>query len=141
MKKLLLAIIPLILFLFSPGCKDDSGGTATDPFGGGGGGGGTNTGNVTFTVSVVQDNQQQVYFEFKPSTNVVINTIKAVSAALGIDETVNADGTTVYSQTSPAYVGPIDGLQSGASFVFTITGKVGSATGTAYTSTVNYTIP
>jgi len=137
MKKIF-TIIPLIFLLFYSGCSDDSGSTATDPFGGGGGG--TNTGNVTFTVAVVQDNQQ-VYFEFKPSTGVVINTIRGVCAALAIDETVNADGTTVYSQTSPAYVGPIEGLQSGSSFVFTITGKVGSSTGTAYTSTVNFTVP
>lgn len=136
MKKLFLLLLPIML-LFITGCSDDG-----DDAGGLGGigGGGNNTGNVTFTVAVVQD-QQQVYFEFKPNTGVVINTIRGVCAALAIDETVNADGTTVYSQTSPAYVGPIEGLQSGSSFVFTITGKVGSSTGTTFTSTVNYTVP
>ncbi len=135
MKNLILSVFAFLLLTFI-GCSSDS------PTGSGGiGGGGGGTGGVTFTVSLVQDQQQQIYFRFTPSTGVVINTIRGVCQAIQVDETVTDNSGKVYTQNEPADVGPISGLQQGQQWVFTITGKIGSTTGQAYTVTVNYTIP
>lgn len=119
------------------GCSDN----ATAPTGGGFGGGGGNTGGVTYTVSLAQDQQQQYFFEFKPSVDAVITTITGNCAAAGINnEQVTDDGTTVYNANNPAYVGPITVLAQGQQWTFTIAGKLGSSTGAAYTVTANYTV-
>lgn len=137
MKKILLALFS-ILFILSNGCSDDSAGGGTDPFGGGG----TGTGSVTFTVAIVQDNQQKLFFEFKPSTNVVLTQITANCAAAGVNnETVQGDGTTVYSSTNPIYIGPLTVTQSGQQWTFKIEGKIGTAQGQAYNKDVNFTVP
>lgn len=134
MKKLfsLLFFISLLALI---SCSDDATGTGGGLLGGGGGGG------VTFTVSIAQDQQQQFYFEFKPSTAVVINTITANCAAAGVNnQQVTDDGTTVYDANNPAYVGPITVLAQGQQWSFTIAGKLGSSTGTAYSVTTNYVV-
>lgn len=120
------------------GCSDN----ATAPAGGGGlGGGGGTTGSVTYTVSLAQDQQQQYFFEFKPSVDAVITTITGNCAAAGINnEQVTDDGTTVYNANNPAYVGPITVLAQGQQWTFTIVGKIGSSTGAAYTATANFTV-
>ena len=119
------------------GCSDN----ATGPTTGGLGGGGGTTGGVTYTVSLAQDQQQQYFFEFKPSVDAVINTITGNCAAAGINnEQVTDDGTTVYNANNPAYVGPITVLAQGQQWSFTIAGKIGSSTGTAYSSTATFTV-
>ncbi|MCX6149336.1 MAG: hypothetical protein NTX22_02290 [Ignavibacteriales bacterium] len=143
MKRLLLILLPLFFLLIYAGCKSDSGGTTTDPFGGGGGGG-NNTGNVTFTTAIVQNNQNQTYFEFKPSTGVVVTKIAAKCPALNINDEINdADIVDdVFSSTQPLYVGPITvNLQTGQAWAFTFSGKIGSTTGQAFTSSFNYSVP
>ena len=99
--------------------------------------------NVTFTIQVVQDQQNGLYFEFTPSTGVTITKIVAVCQAAGVNETLNdadiEDG--IYNTTQPLYVGPLTGLQSGQQWNFTISGNIGSAQGQTYSSPVNYTIP
>jgi hypothetical protein len=144
MKKLLL-LVSLIFIIFS-GCSSDDNGS-DNPLGnlGGitGGGGGGGTGNVTFTIQVVQDQQNGLYFAFTPSTGVTITKIVAVCQAAGVNETLNdadiEDG--IYNTTQPLYVGPLTGLQSGQQWNFTISGNIGSAQGQTYSSPVNYTIP
>jgi len=135
MKKIFsLFLILGALFAFS--CSDD----ATSPNSGGIGGGGGGTGGVTYTVTVAQDNQQQLFFEFKPSVDAVITTITANCAAANVNnEQVTDNGTTVYNANNPAYVGPITVLAQGQQWTFTIAGKLGSSTGTAYSVTANYT--
>ena len=120
------------------GCSDN----ATAPTGGGGfGGGGGGNGSVTFTVSLVQDQQQQYYFRFTPSVDAVINTITANCAAAGVNnEQVQGDGTTVFNANNPADAGPVTGLAQGQQWSFTIAGKLGSSTGTAYSSTATFTV-
>lgn len=136
MKKIF-SLFLLIIVLLAFSCSDD----ATAPTNGGGLGGGGTVGGVTYTVSLAQDNQQQYYFEFKPSVDAVINTITANCAAAGINnEQVTDNGTTVYNANNPAYVGPITVLAQGQQWSFTITGKIGSSTGTAYTVTANLTV-
>lgn len=140
MKKLFILFLPL-LFFFLSGCSNDSGGSGSNPFGTGGTGGGT--GNVTITVAVVQDGQGQQYFQFTPSTSVVVNQVRLQCTAQQVDETVQGDGQTVYTTTDGFSVGPLNQgiLQTGQQWNFTITGKVGSATGTAFTATPIYTVP
>ena len=107
--------------------------------GGGLGTGGGNTGNVTVTVSLVQDNQQQYYFEFTPSVAVYMTQIVGNCAAAGVtDETVQVNLTS--DQQNPIDVGPITGLQAGQQWSFSITGNVGNQQGTAFTSTANFTV-
>ncbi len=144
MKKFFFLILMIGVFLVV-GCKDNAtappaGGGIGGP--GGGNGGGGNNGGVTFTVSLAQDNQQQYFFEFKPSAAVVINTITGNCPAAGVNnQQVQSDGTTVFDANNPAYVGPVTGLASGQQWNFSISGKVGSSTGSAYSATTQLTIP
>lgn len=136
MKKIFSFFLVLTAFVIMS-CSDN----ATGPSTGGLGGGGTTGGSVTFTVSLAQDQQQQYYFEFKPSTAVVINTITANCPAANINnEQVTDNGTTVYDANNAAYVGPITVLAQGQQWTFTIAGKLGSSTGTAYSVSANYTV-
>ena len=140
--KYLLSIIFTFALLFFNGCSNDAAPTSSG--GGGLGGGGTGgTGGVTITVSVVQDDQGQQHFLFKPSTSVVVNQVRLQCTAQQVDETVQGDGQTVYTTTDGFSVGPLNQgiLQTGQQWNFTITGKVGSATGTAFTATPIYTVP
>ena len=122
------------------GCGDDAAGP-TGAGGGLGGGGNGGGGGVTYTVTLAQDNQQQNYFEFKSSVDAVINTITANCAAANVNnEQVTDNGTTVYNANNPAYVGPITVLAQGQQWTFTIAGKLGSSTGSAYTATANFTV-
>jgi hypothetical protein len=137
MKKIF-SLFLIISALIAFSCSDD----ATGPGGGGLGGGGNGGGGVTFTISIVQDANQDRYFEYKPSTAVVLNSITANCAAANVNnETITGDGTTVYSSTSPIYVGPLTVVATGQQWAFNIKGKLGSSTGTAYDVTTNYTIP
>ncbi|MBE0551446.1 MAG: hypothetical protein IH619_03615 [Ignavibacterium sp.] len=139
MKKIF-SLFLMISALIAFSCSDNATGPTTGGIGGGIGGGG-NTGGVTYTVSLAQDNQQQYYFEFKPSVDAVITTITANCAAANVNnEQVTDDGTTVYNANNPAYVGPITILAQGQQWTFTIAGKLGSSTGTAYSATANFTV-
>ncbi|MEO8230887.1 MAG: hypothetical protein ABI638_01300 [Ignavibacteriota bacterium] len=137
MKKLF-SLFLIMGVLIVVGCSDN----ATGPAGGGGfGGGGGGNGSVTFTVSLVQDQQQQNFFRFTPNADAVINTITANCAAANVNnEQVQADGTTVYNANNPVDVGPVTGLAQGQQWSFTIAGKLGSSTGTAYSVTANFTV-
>jgi hypothetical protein len=141
MKKLLwLPLLFVVLLIFS--CSEDPV-SPTDTGGIGGGTGGGGTGSVTFQVSLVQDNQQNYYFEFKPSVDVVISTITVNCTAANVNnEQIQGDGTSVYKNTEPVYIQIPDPniLAQGQQWSFVIAGKIGSSTGTAYSVTANYTI-
>ena len=135
MKKLFIAFLPL-LFIFLSSCSNDSGGTGSDPFGGGGGG----TGGVTFQVGTTQG-QQGINFTFNPSTNVTVTQITVSLPAQNFQDVVQGDGTTVFGPQNGFSVGEYTGVATGQQWTFKITGKIGSATGTAYDVTTNFTIP
>jgi hypothetical protein len=138
--KRIFSLFLMISALIAFSCSDNATAPTTGGIGGGIGGGGT-TGGVTYTVTLAQDNQQQYYFEFKPSVDAVITTITANCAAANVNnEQVTDDGTTVYNANNPAYVGPITVLAQGQQWTFTIAGKLGSSTGTAYSVTANFTV-
>jgi hypothetical protein len=143
MKNVKISFFLLLLFSLFFGCsKSDNSTNPTGSLGNLGGGlgtGGGNTGNVTVTVSLVQDNQQQYYFEFTPSVAVYMTQIVGNCAAAGVtNENVPVNLTS--DATNPIDVGPITGLQSGQQWTFTISGNVGDQQGAAFTSTANYTI-
>jgi hypothetical protein len=138
MKKIF-SLFLMLSALIAFSCSDD----AVSPNGGGGlGGGGNGGGGVTFTVTLQQIDQDNYQFVFAPSTGVVINTITANCPAANINnEQVTGDGTTVFNTNDPAGVNvPANILAQGQVWTFTIAGKIGSSTGTAYSSTANHTI-
>lgn len=139
MKKLTIFLLFCGALIIS-GCSNDGAPTGTGGFGGLGGGGG-GTGNVSYTVAIVQDQQQQYFFEFKPSTGATVESITGSCPEAGINnETVQGDGTTVYTQNSPAYVQTPNNIQQGQKWTFVIKGKVGSSTGAAYTANATLNI-
>jgi hypothetical protein len=139
MKKIF-SLFLMVFALIAFSCSDD----VTAPSGGGGLGGGGNGGGggVTFTVTLQQIDQDNYQFVFAPSTGVVINTITANCPAANINnEQVAGDGTTVFNTNDPAGVNvPANILAQGQVWTFTIAGKIGSSTGTAYSATANHTI-
>ncbi len=141
MKKLLF-FLPLLLLLSNCGDKggdSNNGGLIVTPGGGTGGGGGT-TGNITFETNLVQDEQQNVYFEFKPSNDVSVNQISAVCAAINVNENIPVTNTDIYTNAKPMYLGPVQNVQTGQQWQFTIKGNIGNAQGQTFTSSVNYTV-
>ena len=138
MKKIF-SLFLMVFALFAFSCSDDATAPNTGGLGGGGGNGG---GSVTFTVNLQQIDQDNYQFVFAPSTGVVINTITANCPAANINnEQVTGDGTTVFNTNDPAGVNvPANILAQGQVWTFTIAGKIGSSTGTAYSSTANHTI-
>lgn len=149
MKKIIMTFIPIIFVLIWGCSSNSSGNNPTNPFGGGttgggntgGGNNGGGNGNVTFTVSVIQ-NQQQNYFQFIPNTGITLDMATVSCAALNVNnQQVQGDGKTVFSNANPLWIGPINvNLQAGQQWTFTLSGKIGSSTGQAYNSTVNYTV-
>lgn len=132
------SLLLIIGALVVVGCGDDAAGPTGA--GGGLGGGGNGGGSVTFTSSLVQDNQQNYFFELKPSTAVVVNSVTVNCAAANVNNAqVQGDGTTVFSSTEPVYISVQDPniLAQGQQWSFTIAGKIGSSTGTAYSASTN----
>lgn len=105
-------------------------------------GGGSGTTSVTFNISVVQDQQQNIYFEFTPNSTVTLTSITFNCAAANItNQQVQGDGTTLYSDTNPIDVGPVTvSLQTGQKWTFTVKGKMGSQNGQNYTTNTSYTV-
>ncbi|MBK7500507.1 MAG: hypothetical protein IPI19_15825 [Ignavibacteriales bacterium] len=136
--KRVFSLFLIISALIAFSCSDDATGPSGGGLGGGGNGGG---GGVTFTVALVQDQQtQKYYFEFKPSTAVVVTSVTFNCAAAGVNnQQVPDDGTTVYTSTNPDYFEVVDPniLAQGQKWSFTIAGKLGSSTGTAYSVAAN----
>ena len=141
MKRIAIALFSVLFLVLSSGCKNDSTGSPTDGFGGGGAGGGGGTGNVTTAVDIISYGTTY-YFQLKPSTGVVITKAVVSCATLGVNATYDATSIPagVYTTTYPLLI-PIEwNAATGQKWTFTLTGNVGSATGTAFTSTTTYTI-
>ncbi len=144
--KKLYFLLMLGIALLLGGCSNKSSGNSNpvSPIAGitGGNNGGTKN-NVAFEVNIVQDQQQNNYFEFTPNTEVTLTKVVVNCAAANVtNQQVQDDGTTVYSGTNPINLGPVTiPLQSGQQWVFIISGKIGSSTGQDYTSDASFTIP
>lgn len=135
MKRLVGFLLAISFMFVSASCKKSDG---SNPVNIGVGG----SGNVTFAVAIVQDNQQQLFFDFKPSTSVVLTKMTGNCPAANVNnDVIQGDGTTVYSSNNPIYVGPLTVVQSGQQWSFRFEGKIGNAQGQAYDVTTNYTVP
>lgn len=132
MKKIIvLALVLFFSFLISS-CKKDS---STNPIGPPVGG------TVTFTISV-EEGQQGTIFRFKPSTSVTVNQVTVSLPAQQFQDVVtNPNPDEVFDTANGFVVGEYLGVQTGQQWTFNVQGKIGSATGTAYNVTTNFTIP
>ena len=141
MKIILSVFMVLFLFLFAS-CKSDSSPTNANGgiggLGGNGGGGGNNS--VTFTVSQQTGNTGIVFFA-SPSVAVVITSVAVSLPAQSFTDTVPGDGTTVFPANQAVSIREYTGVTSGQKWTFVFTGKLGGTTGTAFSSTANYTVP
>ena len=141
--KYLLSAVFVFSLLFFAGCSNDAAptGTGGGGLGGGGGNGGGGNGTVTFQVATQQGQNGGIDFVFTPSTNVTLTQIAVSLPAQNFNDNVQGDGTTVFGPQNAFSVGEYNGTASGQQWTFVITGKIGSATGTAYNVTSNFTIP
>ena len=135
--KILFSVFTIFcLFLFNS-CSNNSGSpTGTDLFGGGGGGGGS----VTFGITQAAGNTGIIFYA-TPSAAVVITDVNvSVPASQFTKDYTDATGT-VYPANKAIEINEFTGVASGQKWVFVFTGKLGSATGTAFSVTSNYTVP
>ena len=142
MKILYSGFIIFCLFLFNS-CSNSSNPTSTGGIGGTGGGG---TGSVTFGITQATDNtgganQGDIIFYGTPSAAVVITDVNvSVPAASFTKDYTDATGT-IYPANKAVEINEFTGVASGQKWVFVFTGHLGTATGTAFTVTSNYTVP
>jgi len=136
MKKIIIALLPL-LFLLVNGCNSNDTATGTNPFGGGGCGG---TGNVTIQIAIGQDDQGANVFAFNPSVAVKLTSALVVQAQLGINETVNNPNPDQVFNAGE-YIGfySANQAQVGQQWSFTFSGTLAQG-GQAFTVPVNYTV-
>jgi hypothetical protein len=136
--KMYLSILFFLSALFLIGCSNDSAPTGTGGGIGGGGTGGGGTGGVTVQVAAI-NGQDGPYFQFTPSVAVYMTEIVATCTALNINnESVTVNLTS--GPTDPISVGPVQGMQAGQQWQFTIKGNITNAQGQAFSVNVNYTV-
>jgi hypothetical protein len=142
MKKTILLLFSLLLFLIV-GCSSDDSGTDSGIGGIGGGGGGT--GNVTIAVGVAQDDQGALWFGFNPSVTIKIASAVVTQAQLGINQTVsnpnpNEEYAPVAQNSFYTFYQVPQQAQSGQQWTFRFTGTIVQG-GQAFDKTVNFTYP
>jgi hypothetical protein len=137
--KILISVFTIFCLFFFNSCKSDSagsgGGFGVDPGGGGGGG-------VTFGITVGPGNisANNKIFYGTPSTAVVVTNVNVSVAAAQYNHDFQGDGTTVYPANQPVSINEFSGVAPGQVWVFVFTGKLGSATGTAFSVSSTYTV-
>jgi hypothetical protein len=137
--KMLLSVFTIFCLFFFNSCKSDSAG-GSDGFGFGPGGGGG--GGVTFGITQANGNTGIIFYA-TPSAAVTITkvNVSVPNSNPPFNEDYTDPGTTVYPANVAVTINEFTGVQSGQKWVFTFTGKLGSATGAAFTVTSNYTVP
>jgi hypothetical protein len=97
---------------------------------------------VTFTITQ-QQGTQGIIFYATPSAAVTITNVNVsvTNVTPPFNKDYTGDGTTVYPANTALEINEFTGVASGQKWVFVFTGKLGSATGTAFTATSNYTVP
>ncbi len=103
----------------------------------GGGTGGNSQVSIEISHRAGQD-PNTTEFIFKP--NVDITIVKVDVQVNGFNDTLNGDGTTVFTKDSWNILGGYTGVASGQQWKFTFYGKI-AANGSDYTTSVVYTIP
>jgi len=135
MKTLGSVLIIICLFLFSSCKSNSSGPTDSGGIGGIGGGGG----GVTFTITQGSGNQGGIILYGSPSVAVTLTNVNYSVANSTAKGDLPFSGTTVYPANQPIPIAEFN-AQAGLKYVLIFTGKLGSATGTDYTATSNYTV-
>ena len=130
MKILLSALTIFCLILFNS-CKSDSGGGG-GAFGTGPGGGG----GVTFAITQGQG-AQGIIFYANPSAAI---TVDSIHVSVGTSSGTLTGNNTVYPANVKFEIQEFTIAAAGQAWTFVFMGKLGSATGTAYTATSNYTV-
>jgi|CZKP01.1.fsa_nt_gi hypothetical protein len=96
--------------------------------------------SVTFTITQ-QTGTQGIIFYATPSAAVTMTNVNVSVPAAPFSANYTGDGVTVYPANQAFEINEFTGVQSGQKWVFVFTGKLGSATGTAFNVTSNYTVP
>jgi hypothetical protein len=136
--KILGSVFIIICFFLFSSCKSNSSSpTDSGGLGGPGGGGG---GGVTFGITQAAGNTGIIFYA-TPSTAVVITNVNvSVPAASFTKDYTDATGT-IYPANQAVEINEFTGVASGQKWIFVFTGHLGTATGTAFTATSNYTVP
>ena len=102
-----------------------------------GGPGGTSEVAIQISHRAGQD-PNTTEFIFKPSVDITITKVDV--QVNNFNDTLNGDGTTVFSKDSWYVLAGYSGVASGQQWKFTFYGKI-AASGNDYTTSVDYTIP
>jgi hypothetical protein len=139
MKVLWSVLTIFCLFLFSS-CKSSSNPTGSGGIGGIGGIGGGGGGSVTFTITQAAGNTGIIFYA-TPSAAVVISDVNVSVPAASYTKDYPDPSGTVYQANAVVEINEFTGVATGQKWVFVFTGHLGSATGTAFSVTSNYTVP
>jgi hypothetical protein len=133
--KIVFSVISVLLLLFINSCKNNSSPTSS------GGLGGTPGGDpVTITITQ-QTGTQGIIFYGSANVAVVLKSYTASLPAQPFSQNYTVTTGAVIAANTPAEIDEFTGVQSGQKWVFTFQGNIGSATGTAFNVTSNYTVP
>ena len=133
--KYLSILFSLLALTFYSSCGSDSTG-GTGGIGPGGGG----TGSVTFTMQG-QANGANYRFYFQPSVDVKVSRIIANLPAQPYSDTITNTNTAYVFSKDTAYTWyEYQGISTGQAWNFVFTGNIVSS-GSAYTSTANFSVP
>jgi hypothetical protein len=134
--KIIYAVCTIFCLLLFNSCKSSSNPTDSGGIGGIGGGGGG--GGVTFAITQAPGTQGQgIIFYATPTVAV---TVTKVHVSLGQNSADLTGNTTVIPANATFEIQEYPQAAAGQAWTFVFTGNLGSATGTAYTATSNYTV-
>ena len=136
MKKSLLYLLPLVLFLINA-CNDDSSGNITSPFGQGLQG---SSGGVSFTMSAYQGQNGGMIFTVSPSVAVKITKVTVSLPSQQFTDVLQGDGSTQFNANQAVELEEYTGVGSGQQWTFQFDGTLASNS-QAFNVTANYTIP
>ncbi|MEE9429584.1 MAG: hypothetical protein V3V16_00990 [Melioribacteraceae bacterium] len=125
-------IVLAVLFLLMIGCNDSNNNSSNplglEPLGG----------EVSFEISLLQNQQGKNVVFFKPSVDVKIVKIVATLNTQQAEE-ITGDGTTVFKASDGFSIEPAN-IKTGDVYKFVITGKIAKDS-KDFTTTVNFTVP
>jgi hypothetical protein len=135
--KNIFSVFAVLFLLFISSCKNDSGPTSS-----GGLNGTTPPGGGAVTVTITQQaGTQGIIFFGSPSVAVVLTSYTASVPTAHFTQNYTVTTGAVLPANVPQKIDEFTGVQSGQKWVFTFQGNLGSATGTAFNVTSNYTVP
>ena len=135
--KVLWSVFTIFGLFFFSSCSNSSNPTSSGGLGGTGGGGGGGTVSFTITQGAGTTNQTIIFYA-SPSTAVTVNNVNYSVVNSTVKGDIPGNTTTVYPANQPVSIGEFN-ASAGLKYVFIFTGTIGTATGTAYTATSNYT--